>query len=234
MMPLPASAGDSTLDEGTGGKGGQMTVDPAAKFWDRIAERYSRKPVPDEAVYQKKLQITREHFRPDMEVLEIGCGTGSTAIAHAPYVKHIHAIDISSKMIEIARRKSGDAGVKNVIFDQASIEDISVPDQSVDAVLGLSILHLLKDKEAAIAKVHRMLRPDGIFVTSTACIGDKMKFFNLVAPIGRFFGVMPFVRAFTSKELMDSLIDAGFAIDYHWQPGNGITAFFVARKVASS
>lgn len=63
-------------------------MDRSEKFWDKIATRYSKKPVADEAAYQKKLQITQEYFRPDMEVLEIGCGTGSTAITHAPHVKH--------------------------------------------------------------------------------------------------------------------------------------------------
>jgi len=82
------------------------TSPPSAKFWDRIADRYSRKPVADEAAYQKKLQVTREYLRPDMEVLEFGCGTGSTAIVHAPCVKQIRAIDVSAKMIEIARHKA--------------------------------------------------------------------------------------------------------------------------------
>ena len=68
-------------------------MDQSTRFWDKIAERYSKQPVADESAYQKKLKVTREHFRPDMEVLEFGCGTGSTAIAHAPYVKHIQAID---------------------------------------------------------------------------------------------------------------------------------------------
>ncbi len=62
-----------------------------AKFWDKIAERYAKSSIADEATYQKKLQITREYLNPDSEELEIGCGTGSTAILHAPYVKHIHA-----------------------------------------------------------------------------------------------------------------------------------------------
>ena len=75
-------------------------------FWDRIAERYSKRPVADEAAYQKKLQVTREYFQPDMAVLEFGCGTGSTTITHSPYVRHIRAIDISSKMIEIAKGKA--------------------------------------------------------------------------------------------------------------------------------
>ena len=76
-----------------------------SRFWDKIADRYAKKPVSDEAAYQKKLRVTRDYLRPDMDVLEFGCGTGSTAITHAPFVKHIQAIDISSRMIEIAHGK---------------------------------------------------------------------------------------------------------------------------------
>jgi len=200
------------------------------RFWDRLADRYSKRPVADEAAYQKKLQITRGYFRPDMEVLEFGCGTGSTAIAHAPHVKHIRAIDISSRMIEIARGKAVAGNVANVTFEQSSIEEIGVPESSLDAVLGLSILHLLDDKEAAIAKVHEMLKPGGIFVTSTACLGDTMKYFKWIAPIGKFLGLMPLVRVFARAELEDSLTGAGLALHHRWQPDKGAAVFIVARK----
>jgi len=205
-------------------------MDRSAKFWDKIAERYSKRPIADEAAYQKKLQVTREYFQPDMKVLEFGCGTGSTAITHAPYVKHIHAIDISSKMIEIAQGKADAKNVENVTFAQSTIEEISVSDQTLDAVLGLSILHLLDNKEEVISRAHKMLKPGGIFVTSTACIGDTMKFFKVIAPIGKFFGLMPLVKVFTMKELEGSLTDAGFEIDYQWQPGKGKAVFIVAKK----
>jgi len=201
-----------------------------SKFWDRIAERYAKKPVPDEAAYQKKLKVTREYFRPDMEVLEFGCGTGSTAIAHAPFVKHIRAIDISSKMIEIARGKAAAGNIGNVTFERAAIDDFSAPDQTFDAVLGLSILHLLEDKDAVIAKVYRMLKPGGIFVSNTACVADTMRFFKFIAPIGRFLGLIPFVEVFTTKELEDSLTGAGFVIDHQWQPAKGKAVFIVAKK----
>ena len=204
---------------------------PSAKFWDGIAGRYARQPVADAASYQTKLQVTRSNFRPDMEVLEFGCGTGSTAIAHAPHVKHIHAIDISSKMLDIARAKASAAGVTNVTFEQAAIDDFDAADGTYDAVLGLSILHLLKNKEAVIARVHGMLKPGGVFVTSTACLGDSMKYLKLVAPVGRAVGLMPLVRVFTAKELEKSLTDAGFAIDHHWLPGKGKAVFIVAKKV---
>ncbi len=197
-------------------------------FWDRIANRYSKQPVVDEAAYQKKLRVTREYFRPDMEVLEFGCGTGSTAIAHSAYVKHIQAIDISSKMIEIAQGKADAENVENVTFRRSAIDDFSGADQTLDAVLGLSILHLLENKEEVIARVYKMLKPGGIFVTSTACLGDTMKYFKVIAPIGRLFGLM--LKVFTAKELQDSLTDGGFEIDYHWQPGKGKAVFIVAKK----
>ncbi|MEE8623752.1 MAG: class I SAM-dependent methyltransferase, partial [Acidiferrobacterales bacterium] len=185
----------------------------------------------DEAAYQKKLQVTRQYFLPDMGVLELGCGTGSTAIAHAPYVKHILAIDISSKMIEIAQGKADAKNVENVTFMRSTIDEFSASDQTFDAVLGLSILHLLDNKEEVIAKVHKMLKLDGIFVTSTACIGDTMmRFLKVIVPIGKFFGLMPMVKVFTTKELEDSLTDAGFEIDYQWQPGKGKAVFIVAKK----
>lgn len=206
-------------------------MDKSAKFWDKIAERYSKQPIADEATYQKKLQVTREYFRPDMDVLEFGCGTGSTAIAHAPYVKHIQAIDVSSKMIAIAQGKADANSVANVTFKQSTIDEFSAPDESLDAVLGLSILHLLDNKEEVIAEVHRMLSPGGIFISSTVCLGGTMMaLLKLVMPIGRFFGLMPLVRFFSAQELEDRFTDAGFQIDHRWQPGKGMTVFIVARK----
>ena len=206
-------------------------MDQSAKFWDKIAEKYSKQPVADEAAYQKKLQITREYFQADMEVLELGCGTGSTAILHAPYVKHIHAIDISSKMIEIAQGKADAQGIKNITLEQSTIDDLKLPDQSLDVVLALSVLHLLEEKEKAIAKVYNMLKPGGIFVTSTACLGNSMiKYIKLVEPIGKLFGLMPSVTVFTTKELEASLTDAGLEIDYQWQPEGKVKAVFIVAK----
>ncbi len=201
-----------------------------SRFWDRVAERYARRPVADEAAYQRKLEVTRGYLRPEMEVLEFGCGTGSTALVHAPQVKRILAIDISARMIEIARDKAAAAGVENVVFEQAAIDGFSAPEGRFDAVLGLSVLHLLDDKAAVIAKVHRMLKPGGIFVSSTACLGDTMKWFKLVGPLGAALGLIPKVAVFTVEELVDSLTAAGFEIDHRWQPGKGKAVFIVAKK----
>lgn len=202
----------------------------STKFWDKIADRYLKQPIADVAAYEKKLQVTQEYFQPDMEVLEIGCGTGSTAIVHAPYVKHIRAIDFSANMIDIAQTRAAAQNIPNLTFEQSTIDELDIPDQSLDAVLGLSILHLLEDKEAAIAKVFDMLKPGGIFVTSTVCLGDQMAWFNWIAPIGKFLGFFPLVKVFTIEELVNSLTNARFKIDHQWQPDKGKAVFIVAKK----
>lgn len=201
-----------------------------SQFWDRHAAGYAKRPVEDEASYQKKLQVTQEHLKPEMEVLEFGCGTGSTAITHAPFVKHILAIDISEKMLAIAQDKAEAANVKNVTLEQASIDDLNVADATYDVVMGHSILHLLENREAVIAKVYRALKPGGIFVTSTTCLGGGMPLLKGILHIGRFLGLLPLVTFFTVEELVGNLTDAGFKIDYQWQPDKKKAVFIIATK----
>ena len=205
-------------------------MERSAKFWNRVAQRYANSPVSDEASYQRKLQVTREYLKPSMKMVEFGCGTGSTALAHSDYVQHIEANDISSRMIEIAEAKRVKNGIKNVNFRVSSIEDSNIPDNSVDAVLAMSLLHLLEDKESSLGTVYKILKPGGIFVSSTPCLGDTMKFFKYIGPIGTFFGLMPLVKVFNQSELISSIIDAGFSVEYSWSPGKGKAVFIIAKK----
>lgn len=201
-----------------------------AKFWDKMALRYASTPIADEMAYQKKLEVTRQYLQVNSDVLELGCGTGSTAVLHAPNVKHYLAVDCSSAMLELARAKAQHSGVSNLTFEQATVDEFRSPETRFDVVLALSLLHLLEDKEAAISRINRCLKPGGLFISSTACLGDRMAFVKYIAPIGRFFGKMPLVKVFTVAELEYSLVEAGFAIEYQWQPDPKKAVFIVARK----
>lgn len=205
-------------------------MDRSARFWDWIAPRYARQPVADQAAYQKKLEITRRYLGPDVGVVELGCGTGSTAIAHAPHAGRIRAFDVSSAMIGIARGKAEAAGVSNVVFEQRALDAVDLPAGSVDVVLALSLLHLLDDRDAAIARAQAMLKPGGVFVTSTACLADSHNWLRFVAPLGSTLGLLPRVRFFTREDLLRSLERAGFEIEHDWLPGKGKAVFLVARK----
>jgi 2-polyprenyl-3-methyl-5-hydroxy-6-metoxy-1,4-benzoquinol methylase len=133
-------------------------------------------------------------------------------------------------MVEIAKDKAKAEGIDNVTFEALSVDALNVPDASIDAVMAHNILHLLEDKERAIADIHTMLKPGGVFVTSTACIGDMMLLFRLIVPVGRFLRLFPLVKVFRVAELKDSLENAGFEIDYEWQPKKTAAAFIICRK----
>ncbi|MDX1472700.1 MAG: methyltransferase domain-containing protein [Reinekea sp.] len=205
-------------------------MDATAKFWEKIADRYARQPVADEQSYQTKLAKTREYLTPDSTVLEFGCGTGTTAITHAPYVKHIHAIDIADNMLQYGREKAAKANVSNISFEQATIEEFQAPASSFDMVLGLSILHLLRDPQTAINKVFTLLKPGGVFVSSTVCIDERQRYLKYILPIMKLLGKAPFVQSFKVADVEHLLTQAGFTIDHHWLPGKGTVVFLIAKK----
>lgn len=203
----------------------------SVKFWDNIADRYEKKPIADKAAYKKKLNVTQDYLQSNMDVIELGCGTGSTAIKHAPHVRHIRAIDISSKMIAFAKKKAQQENIHNISFEQAPIHGLSIQEQSIDAVLAMNVLHLLQHQELVIEQVHRMLKPGGLFVVSLACLGDTKPYFKLLAPVGTLLGVLPPLNIFTLKSIKENFIDVGFNIDYQWQqPRGNKTVFLVVKK----
>lgn len=199
------------------------------RFWNLIAGRYARTPVADEAAYQHKLAATRRLLSPEMAVLEFGCGTGTTALQHAPFVRRYTGIDFSPKMIAIARDKATAAGQTNLSFEVARIEEWTAPDHSYDAILGMSILHLLEDKEAVLTKVHRLLKPGGLFVSSTVCATDMPRIVTWILRVGNALGLLPLVRRFSDSDLVASHIEAGFVIKDRWRPGPGQAVFLVAQ-----
>lgn len=206
----------------------------SSEFWDRVAPGYSKQPLADAESYARKLATTQALMRPNMNVLEFGCGTGLTALEHAPYVAHILATDVSAAMIEIGREKAEQAGIDNVGFRQSGVEDFESPDGRYDMVLALNLLHLLPDRTAALAKIHRLLKPGGIFVSSTVCLAERMWFLRPVIPVMQWIGKAPYVSFVKSNEVLREVAAAGFEEQEHWTHGRANSLFLVCTKAAES
>ena len=208
---------------------------PTSGYWDRAASRYALERVGDQlrardkSAAKQDLQVAQDYLRPDMEVLEFGCGAGATAVAFAPFVKHILAIDISKPMLEVAREVAKSAGIDTVTFDQAAIEDFGASDQRFDAVIGLRVLNHLADPDAVIAKVRRLLKPGGIFVCGTTFMPGNPKWFAFMTGIAAALGMLPRTTHLTAQALEDSLTASGFTIENRWMPDRGNAVTLVAK-----
>lgn len=204
-------------------------ADPA-EFWNRIADKYSRSKVSDEAAYRTKLDETRKRLQPDMRILEVGCGTGSTAIVHAPHVAHVHATDLSPRMIEIAQGKARAAELDNIQFEAASLADMAGRKSRYDAVLALSLLHLVDDLDEALTSIHDLLEPGGLFVSNTACLADGMNWLRPLLAVGRWIGKVPPVAFLRRDHVLSSMKRHGFSIEHEYRPGKGRVLFLIARS----
>lgn len=205
----------------------------ARRFWNRISKRYAAGPIADEASYARKLAETQARFRPDWTVLELGCGTGNTAIEHAAHVAQVRATDFSEKMLAFGRERAAREGVTNITFDCLSVEEIDTATR-YDAVLMLSLLHLLPDWPGALDKAWALTRPGGIFVSSTVCADSLPRIARLVLRLAAPFGLLPRVTAFDPDALVAEIAARGFEIEDRWQPGPGMALFVIARRPATT
>ena len=206
----------------------------SAAFWDRAAPGYSKRSIADEESYARKLAATQALMRPDMTVLELGCGTGSTALEHAPHVAHVDATDISAEMLRIGSEKAERAGITNISFKQSGVTDFDAPDDSYDMVLALNLIHLLPDREAALANIERVLKPGGIFISSTGCLADRMWFLRPVIAVMQWIGKAPYVSFLGAEQVLREVSAAGFEEQNHWTHGRANSLFLVARKPDSA
>jgi ubiquinone/menaquinone biosynthesis C-methylase UbiE len=204
-------------------------VDKTIRFWNFIARRYSKNKVADQAAYEAKLEKTRALFQKDMNVLEFGCGTGSTALLHAPHVARYLATDYSSKMIGIAAEKLASSELQNLEFKCATIDDPTLPEASYDMALGLNIMHLIPEYERAMKRVADLLKPGGYLVTSTVCLGSGGPLKWIVNPLA-WLGFLPRVCFFTSDTYTSALERNGFAIVEHTVPGKDKRVYFTIAK----
>ncbi|MEX0371226.1 MAG: class I SAM-dependent methyltransferase [Tateyamaria sp.] len=206
---------------------------PDANFWDGVAVKYAAQPISNPDAYEQTLERVVSYLTPTDRVLELGCGTGSTALKLAPHAGSILATDFSAGMIAQANAK---ARPDTVRFLQADTFSPALQDGSFDVVLGFNLFHLVDKVDDAMARVHDLLRPGGLFISKSPCLGERslgLKFgvMKRLIPLMQRVGKAPFVRFETIAELDARITRAGFEIvetgNYPLRPPNH---FVVARR----
>jgi len=205
-----------------------------AQFWDKSSRGYAKGAVADPGAYERTLSRTRDYLQASDRALELGCGTGSTALHLAGAVQTYLATDISPAMIAIAEEKLTAKPVPALSFRAATAETLTPAAGGYDAILGFNYLHLVRDVPATLGRIHALLAPGGLFISKTACLGNMNPLLRLVLlPAMRAIGKAPTVTVFTAEQLAQMITAAGFDIlvtENHASKGDDARPYIVARK----
>lgn len=210
-----------------------MSVASDARFWDRTSRKYAKGAIADQAGYGRTLDRTRALLRPDDRVLELGCGTGTTALRLAGDVQDYLATDISAGMIAIANKKHADAPVPALAFRTTTAEELTPDAAPFNVVLGFNYLHLVRDLSGTLRHIHALLAAEGLFISKTPCVGDVNPLIRVALPVMRAVGKAPYAGVFRATELGQLICAAGFdilATESHATKGNDNRPYIVARK----
>ncbi len=140
-----------------------MTIsNPSAAYFKEVAGQWDSLRLGYFTETVRESAIQKAYLHPEMTVADIGAGTGFVAFGLAPLVKHVHVLDGSTQMIEIARKNL--TKFDNVEIHVADGLALPLPNSSLDAVFANMYLHHCPNPLAAIREMVRLLRPGGRLV----------------------------------------------------------------------
>ncbi len=196
-------------------------------------------------------------LKPGEVVLDLGSGGGIDVLLSAKRVGpagKAYGLDMTDEMLALARENQRKAGVANVEFLKGEIEDIPLPDNSVDVIISNCVINLSGDKDRVLAEAFRVLKPGGRFAVSdvvvrgevppevrrnvelwAGCIAGALEETDYVARLTRagFAGIdLEPTRVYQVDEAREFLAAAGMDVDAVAPliDGKFISAFIRARK----
>lgn len=178
-----------------------LTADATLRVRARTLARYQRPPAdtayPLEFAYHLLGDVT------GLRIVDFGCGSGANSVLLANRGAHVWAVDISEDLIRLGQRRMAASGLPGgAQFIVGSAHDLPFPDNSIDIVFGIAILHHL-DLKLVSREVHRVLKPGGraIFqepVRNSAIVRFVRSLIPYRAP-----DISPYERPLTDPELRE-------------------------------
>jgi SAM-dependent methyltransferase len=149
-----------------------------------VVDSHSSRTAEEAAAFVRRL------IRPDMRILDAGCGPGSITTGLARWVPdgEVTGIDSAAAIVEHARSRAADRGVDNVAFEQGDVYTLRFPAGSFDVVYAHQLLQHLAEPVEALREFMRVLKPGGVVAVRDADYGT-MTHFPHEAGIDRFFEI---------------------------------------------
>lgn len=203
-----------------------------ASFWDRKSNKYDELVKKHDSIYQKTIDSTKSLLTNTDAVLDFGCASGEMSLDIAPYVKQVHGIDLSVKMIELANLKAGDRQADNVSFSHTDAFDPGLADSSFSAIIAFNIFHLLDDAHKVLTRLNGLLLPGGLLISQTPCLGEKSPIFRQLINLAQKLGWAPIIHNFKTAGLESLVASSNFEIvETKIQDKKNAVQWIVAKKI---
>jgi 2-polyprenyl-3-methyl-5-hydroxy-6-metoxy-1,4-benzoquinol methylase len=204
-------------------------MDRHEKFWNRLAKRYD-KPEHIAIVNEyTSIGIIKEYLNKTDTIMDFGCASGTIASSLAGEVSEIHGIDISSKMIQIAKQRAIIRKLDNLHFSCSTIFDDRFNIDSFDMIISFSVLHVLEDRDKSVQRIYELLKPGGLFISLTPCLGEKLLVPGILLFLNK-IGILPSISCFKIVELEKIISANGFQIIKSISLDNNPLEHFIISK----
>jgi ubiquinone/menaquinone biosynthesis C-methylase UbiE len=200
----------------------------AAMTYNSASDHFDDTPLAFWSVYGRRT-VERLGLLPGATVLDIGCGTGASALPAAEIVGpggKVLGIDLAEKLLEQARVKAAQRQLQNVEFRLGDMTALGLPDNHFDAVVSVFSIFFVPDMEAQVRELWRMVRPGGKLAITTW----GPRFFGPVYTVWReavrterpdlYSAFNPWDRI-TSPEEVHALLQSGGVTDAEIVPESG-------------
>lgn len=181
-------------------------------LWDKMAGSYDRR---FRSMYQPIFNHLQDTFKPDEEVLEVGCGSGLVSFQIIPQVKRFVGIDISPKMIKIANSKLDQTNYTNAQFMLNNKLD-QHQNKLFDKVVLVNVLHVVDHPKDLLGEIKKYIKPSGEVVLISFCHGEvrglRYRFLSTLMHFVSVIGLMEQLHRYRFEDIEGLVREAGFDI----------------------
>jgi len=184
-------------------------MNKSKRFFDKTSGL--SKPEPNKTAL-KVIDLSKEYLNTSKYVMDFGCGTGSITNKFSAKAKQIEAIDYSEGMISVAIKRAADASIININYAEVSIFDERFKVNTFDVIMSFNVLHYIENMPELLSRINSLLKPSGVFISSTACLGEKKNGIRLLMWLLNKIKIIPKTRFYKKSNLEKLISDVGFEI----------------------